>query len=245
MWNVHIQSFGLYQSINSVGEKLSEPANIIFNYQRQAVGYNGNEIELLTKYEYIDYDSKETIWNLEFSEFADKLSRKYLDKEGFVMFPQDLQKQNYHVFDIGAGSAFLMEFQGTEFREGIEVYRFSGDIEFDISDNYPEIEMPVYEQYYMTTFVEPQTGLEVSYEENFTDFVIVDNEKIPILVVSDETSDFSKDILVDSVKRQKKLFFIYEYIVTSFILLGISSTIFTIFYKQQSKKKLQRISQIF
>ena len=104
--------------------------------------------------------------------------------------------------------------------DGVTVYKFEGEEIFDVSDVYPDFSEQIWEQYRATNYIEPVTGMDVSFSEQFTDYALVDGKRIVVLDAWDEPTDFSEKTLLKQVKNLQSLYFMYENIIPTVIGLG-------------------------
>jgi len=218
------QNMGEIQFSEGVGEKLSEPITMVFDWNRKVIQSNGNEMTIQTKYEYRDIVTGEIFWITEFDENIDKISRKYLEKEGYFMWPNNVEKKDYNVYDIG-GTILHYSFEGVEMIEDMQVYKFVGKTTFDISDVYEEFDVQIFEDYSAINYIDPITGLEISFSEEFTDYAIIDGQKIIVLDASDSTTSHSQTMLIKQAKQTQSLYYVYK-IIIPFVFVIITIAIF-------------------
>jgi signal transduction histidine kinase len=238
VFEVSAENIGEIKIADEVGLPLSDPIKMVFVWNGNIVEQNGNLLNMQTTYSYKDILTDEILWEVILDETVEKHTRKYVDKPGYFMFPNDLEKKNYQVYDVG-GTVMNYDFIGVKEIDGLEVYEFSGKTTFDISDVYPDFGQQIFEDYSATNFIEPETGIEVSFIEEFTDYAIVDGQKIPILEAWDGPSEFSQKILIQKAQTQKIIHEFYHQIIPIVILIGtFSSTVFVIARsKYQTKEK--------
>lgn len=237
------QNIGKIQYRESLDEPLTEESRVIFNWYREIISENSQYYDVQTIYEAIDISTNESLWELVIDEKMNK-DRSYYDKPGYLTWPNNMIKKDYTVYDLG-GETLLYEFLGTEEMNGLEVYKYEGGTTFDISEEYPEFApYTVYEDYYSIDFVDPKTGIAVAYTEEFVDYVTIDGEKFPILIVSNEPNDFGEKKLIEEIKTFHNLLAIYHYGLP--ILVGIVSLsmFFVLNYKNREKEKSKEL-QVF
>lgn len=224
------ENIGVVQFANDLESGLTEPETTIFDWDRKIVEKNGNVYKILTTYRSFDIKTNEILWELEIPEYVNQITREYADKDGHFIWPTNLEKTSYDVYDLG-GSVLKYDFVGVEEIDGLEVYVYEGSTTFDISDEYPEfLPHAIYEDYYGIDYVEPVTGIAVSYFENFTDYAVIDGKRIPILVVDNWPNPFSQKVTVNQAKDILVLYSIYDYyipisigIVSGLVFLGVLS----------------------
>ena len=221
------RNVGTIQFADNIGDELSVPTKMVFEWDREIIEEKGPNVIIHTTYHYKDILTDETFWETMLEEEVVKSSRKYIDKSGYFMFPSNLEKRDYHVYDVG-GAVMKYSFEGVEKIQGIEVYKFSGKTTFDVSDVYPEFTEQIFEEYSATNYIDPITGIDVSFSEEFIDYAIRDGQKIVILYAIDDSTTFSETMLINNVKHIQTLYFVYYNlvpiifgIITSSIFIGI------------------------
>ncbi|WP_299292082.1 porin PorA family protein [Nitrosopumilus sp.] len=237
------ENFGYIQIAENVGDPLSEPIKMVFIWTSKVKETNGNYALMHTKYDYKDLLTEESLWVTEFDEPVNKVTREYLDKPGHFMFPTNLEQKNYEVYDVG-GAVMNYNFVGVTEIDGLEVYEFYGETTFDISDVYPDIGHTIYEDYSATNFIEPVTGIEVSFNEKFTDYAIIDGEKVVILDAYDSPTDFSQTIHVQKATSFKSLFNIYYNIIPIIIGVITASIATTLLIQSKVSKSKQEVVEL-
>lgn len=73
------------------------------------------------------------------------------------------------MYDVG-GSVMPYKFEGVDELDGLTVYKFSGTVTFDISSEYPDFNEEIFEDYSAVNYIDPITGIDVSFTEKFTDY---------------------------------------------------------------------------
>ncbi len=241
-FEISAENIGEIRLSDTVGVPLSDPIKMVFGWDTNVIKRTGNELLINTKYIYKDILTDEVLWVTVFDETVDKYTRQYTDKPGYFMFPHDLEKKDYLVYDVG-GAVVNYNFIGVTEIDGLEVYEFSGQTTFDVSNIYPDFEEQIFEDYSSTNFIEPTTGVDVSFNEKFTDYAIVDGQKVPILDAWDSPSEFSQKILIQKVRTMKIIHEIYHDVIPVVIIsiTGIVAvlTVFRTKFKTSKKEFTQ------
>ena len=154
-----------------------------------------------------------------FDERVDKNTREYIEKSGHFSFPPHVEKKDYTVYDIG-GIVMNYHFVEETVLDDVVVYVFEGEEVFDVSDVYPDFSEQIWEHYRATNHIEPVTGMDISFREQFTDYALVDGKRVVVLDAWDEPTYFSEKTLLKQVKNLKSLYFMYENIIPTIIGLG-------------------------
>ncbi|QDI88040.1 DUF3068 domain-containing protein [Candidatus Nitrosopumilus sp. SW] len=240
------ENVGMIQFADYIGGELSEPTKMLFQWDRDIVAKSGNELRVHTTYDYTDILTDESFWIVEFDEWVDKNTREYLEKDGRFTFPPHVEKRDYLVYDIG-GTVMEYHFVEEAVLDDVPVYKFEGEEIFDVSDAYPDFEEQIWEHYRATNYIEPITGLDVSFKEEFTDYALVDGERVVVLEAWDEPTDFSQKTLLGKAKNLKSLYFVYETIIPVVIGFGtFAGFILTMFAGRISKgeKEIVELKEI-
>ncbi len=237
------QNVGEIQFAEKIGMELSEPIKMMFVWTTNVIEENGDEIIFHTVYNYKDILTDESLWITEFDESVNKFTREYTDKEGYFMFPNNLKQQDYDVYDIG-GTVLHYNFIGVDEIDGLTVYKFSGQTTFDVSHIYPDFSEQIFEDYSAINYVEPVTGLEVASTEKFTDYTMINGEKVIILDAWDEPTSFSKHVLIQKAKGLKTLYEFYEFVIpTTLIIFTIVTCLLLLLYSK-TKKSQEKLEQL-
>ena len=234
------RNIGTIQFADNIGDELSDPIKIVFEWDREIIEEEGPNIIIHTTYHYKDILTDETFWKTMLKEEVVKSSRKYIDKPGYFMFPSNLEKKDYEVYDVG-GAVMKYSFEGIEEIQGIEVYKFSGKVTFDVSEIYPDFEEQIFEDYFAINHIDPITGIEMSFSEEFTDYAMIDGQKKVILHAVDETTLFSETMLANNVKHIQMLYFVYNNLVPFIFGIVTISVCIGIFLQSRVNEKRKEL----
>ena len=171
---------GTIRTTDDIETPLGDPVPINFVWTKYIEDSQDSIIDIVTTYRYSEKLTGDVLWEMSFEESFDRYTKKYVDKEGYFMFPQNLEKKSYFVYDVG-GAVLKHDFVKEHQVDGLTVYEFYGDTVFEVTELYPDYGTPVFEEYSARTFVEQQSGIELSFEESFTDYLILDEKKIVLL----------------------------------------------------------------
>ena len=237
------ENVGMIQFADTVGGELSEPTKMIFEWKRNVIEEDGGNAVVKTTYNYKDIVTDESFWITEFTENVDLSTRKYLDKTGHIMFPNYLEKKDYSVYDIG-GAVLDYKFEGVDEIDNLTVYKFTGKTTFDVSDVYPDFEHVIYEEYTATNFIEPTTGVEIAFYEQFTDYALIDGKKVIVLDAWDEPTSFSEITLIKRAKDLKTIYEIYNTVIPSIIIATTAIVLLAVGFQQRNKKSQEKITEL-
>ncbi len=219
-----------------IGEELSDPRKMVFDWQRNVLEKNGNEALIRTSYDYKDIITEESFWKFQMDEKIDIFSRGYIKKAGFFMFPIHLEKKDYQVYDVG-GEVLSYKFEGEEKINGLNVYKFAGQTTFDVSEMHPDLSQTVYEDYSAVNYIEPETGLEISFVEKFSDYILVEGEKVYVLSAWSKSTPFSENILTKKANQLITFHEIYEVFIPILMIVFIINSCLAIVVHSFYKKK--------
>ena len=239
------QYIGEVRYAGNIGGGLSDPviSNDFAKYE--IVNQNGNILEIETSYVVTNVITSETIGESENTYFVDANTRKHVDSnEWYFIFPPNVQKQNYVLFHPNMGVPDMFVYEGTKKINGVELYEFScestGDDFSQIYERFLQGEIAYADQTCITS-IEPVTGKTVEFTMAWDIYVIRNGERISIEVGEAETTEFSKNTLLQSALETKQLFFIYDFVVPVFLILVFVSVFFTIMYINKSRERGQII----
>lgn len=226
--------------VKNIGDKLSEPIISSDFLEYKIVNQNGNVLEIESYYITRDIITGETIYENYNTYYVDSSTRKHVDHdESYFIFPTNVQKQNYLLFDPNMEVLATFVFEGTKQIGDLDVYEFScesmGD---DFSQAWPEF-LPdiVYADQTCKTSIEPVTGKTLEFAITWDMYVIKDGKHVSVERGKAETTEFSERILMQSASDTKQLFYIYDYVVPTFLIIVLTSIFFAILSINKSREK--------
>lgn len=229
--------------VEIIGEKLppSVPSKDILEYK--VVNSKGNVLEILSTYTTFDAISGEKIYENSNTYFIDRVTRKHIsDKEYYFEFPINVKKQNYQLIDPNMEVPATFVFEGVKQVDDLEVYEFScKSTGADFSDAWPEFSPEkIYADQTCKTEIEPVTGRTISFSITWNMYAIHDGDQITIERGESKTTQFTERILLQIAKNTKQLFYIYDIVIPTFIII-ISIAIFFINRYNKSVKEKEKI----
>lgn len=238
------QYLGEVTHAENIGDGLSEP--IISNdfVEYKITSQDKNILEIESSYVTTNIITSETVYENESTYHVDANTRKHVDNnEWYFIFPPNVQKQDYMLFDPNIRVPATFVFEGIKEVGGVELYKFScksmgEDFSQEWQEFLPEI---VYGDQTCITSIEPVTGETVDFSMAWDMYVVRDGEHISIEMGEAETTEFSESTLLQSALETKRLFFIYDYVVPIFLILVLVSVFFTILYINKSRERGQII----
>ncbi len=109
---------------------------------------------------------------------------------------------------------------------------------------YPDFEEQIFEDYSATNFIEPITGIEVSFTEQFTDYAIINGQKVMLLDAWDGPSEFSQKILIQKAQSLKSLHEMYERAIPTAIIAVTISIGIIVLMSSKFKRKEEEITEL-
>ena len=215
------------------------PIPIYVIYKHEFVGEDNNVIEFLTSYTNYDTLTNEILWETTQSNFVDKKTGLFIEPSNtYFQFPRNTQKQNYlaYVYDNGDPQPFVFE-EETKL-DGLTVYRFSCKLSADLSmfyqEYYPE---KVFSDYECNAWIEPITGDQMKYEENWNDYILQNDTKIPVEITNTQTTEFTQHISIKNTLNKISLFALYEKLIPIIFSIAIAGSCFAVIIQINKKQK--------
>lgn len=235
---------GKVSSIKSLEDELPTPTPIYVNYVQRVIATDNDKLKVFSTFVSYSAVTNEIMWESNSTNFVDKNTGKYIDPpDTYFRFPSDTKKQNYLAYIYANGDPQPFVFEEAVNVNNLHTYKFSCHLIADLSDSYPEFSPhQVFSDYSCNVWIEPSTGDEVYYEENWTDYVIQDDgTKIPVSVGNTSTLKSTSDILVDKTNEKISLFYIYEKIIPLFFSLLTASVFGIVVVYQKQKQKIAEL----
>ena len=200
---------------------------------------NGSELTIYDHEFTSNWQTGEVIWETDDTATVDRHSRKSVDWDSYFLFPLDTQKQDY-TFGIFGDKPHTFSFVKSFELFDMEVYEFETVDTYDISGAYEKFpDEKILADQTTTYVVEPITGQIVSYTTFWQDYIETDNGRIIVSNGNADTSQYSKDILLNRALEIIKVYEIYDTVIPSGIIAA--TAVFAIlvfilerlFYKQK------------
>jgi len=239
-FEIHEERNGEKAFVENIGDPLPIPEQIRLTLTHRVTGSDGNILEIISIFRDFDIFTGEITWESDETFYVDKATRKHVgDKEGYFLFPHNTQKQDYvlhHPLVVASATFF---YEGTEFIDDLEVYIFScNSLDTDITSSFPQFAPEIiHSDNTCLAKIEPITGEVVYTRVTWDNYVIQDGLRIPISVGNSETTEYTQDIRVKTVKDRKELFQFYDSIVPTFMLVTLGGAFITSLYDKKLKTK--------
>lgn len=226
--------------VTHMGEKLSPPISSKDILEYNVINVDGDILEINSTYITYNTITGEQIYENSNMYFVDRITGKHIDdKEYYFKFPINVKKQNYLLIDPNVETPATFVFEEITHIDNLEVYVFScNSFGADFSDAWPEFSPEkIYADQTCKTTIEPITGKTIQFSLTWDMYAIQDGKHISVEQGESETTDFTERILLQSAKNAKQLFYIYDFLITIFIILIFTAIFFICLYNKRLSKK--------
>ena len=231
---------GIDAYVENIGEKLPDPVASKDILEYKVVEIKGNILEIISTYSTFDLVTGEQVYENTNTYFVDRTTRKHVEtEEWYFIFPYNVQKHDYLIIHPNMEVPATFVFEGTKHINDLEVYVFSCEtFADDFSDAWSEFApVNVYADQTCETSIEPITGKTIQFSITWDMYVIQNGLRSSIELGGSHTTDFTENILLQSAKDTKQLFYIYDFIIPIFITLIFIGIFFACLYNSKSKQK--------
>ncbi len=232
--------------LSSLGGSLSEPFGLRETLKENVINTNGGILEINSTILGKDPVTNNIVFYNAHTFFVDRATRKQQSTNEYFAFPPNVQKKDYDFFHpmIFAKTPFV--FNQTDNINGLEVYdfscRYSG---VDVSLSHPQFpSKKILSDGSCTIAVEPVTGIMVSFSKQWDDYFVNDGIRGADVEIGEKhTTDYSKNILVETAKSTKTLYYFLDLVFP--ILIGIVgiTILFVILLFDKTKNQAKIIIQ--
>lgn len=231
---------GKSSDVEKLGEKMPPYAPIYVSYVQQPRPFNATTLEVASTFTIIDALTDEKIWDSKRTNFVDKYTQKFLGFDNaYFHFPPNTLKQNYNVYLYADGRPQPFTFDQETSINDLKVYKFSCKLTADLSDTYPQFyPNKIFSDYTCSVWIEPTTGDEIFYQEQWKDYAIVNGTTIPVSMGMTHTIDFAKQLAIENVKNDLENYFVYDKVVPTFIIIVLAGACFGVIVYGKQKRKL-------
>src|SRR5579885_2143337 len=232
--------------LSSLGGSLSEPFGLRETLKENVINTNGGILEINSTILGKDPVTNNIVFYNAHTFFVDRATRKQQSTNEYFAFPPNVQKKDYDFFHpmIFAKTPFV--FNQTDNINGLEVYdfscRYSG---VDVYLSHPQFpSKKILSDGSCTIAVEPVTGIMVSFSKQWDDYFVNDGIRGADVEIGEKhTTDYSKNILVETAKSTKTLYYFLDLVFP--ILIGIVgiTILFVILLFDKTKNQAKIIIQ--
>lgn len=225
--------------VDAIGDKMPDPTTIYVIYNQQSSPVNSTTVQVNGSFNIYDAATDKKLWDSNSTNLVDKNTGKFIKPaNAYFRFPQNTQKQNYLVYLYSGLDAQPFTFQEATMIDGLKVYKFSCKLTSDLSDSYPQFQpKTILSDYTCSSWIEPTTGNEIYYQENWTDYTVQDGKKIPVAVGYTHTAQYAEKINVKEAKEKIYLFDVYGKIIPILFSVILASICIGIVAYQKQKQK--------
>jgi signal transduction histidine kinase len=233
---------GKFFIVDKLGDATMQYIPISVDYTQQVLPFNSTLLRVNS--DFVDYNAAthEKLWESKKTNFIYKDTGKYVNLDNaYLRFPLNTQKQNYNVYLYSSGDPQPFVFEETSLLDGMKVYKFSCKLTGDLSSSYPQFKPDVIlSDYSCNAWIEPTTGDEIFYTENWHDYTIKNNTKITISMGESRTSEFAKQLQIMAAKHELNTIYLSNVVIPTvlfFVLIGLVSSL--VLYQKQKQKIIE------
>ena len=232
--------------LNTLGGNLSEPFGIRETLRENAVNITGNILEINSTVLGTDPITNKIVFDDTHTFFVDRSTEKHQSMNEYFIFPPNVQKENYDFFHPMIFSETPFIFDREDNIDGLDVYDFSCKYSgVDVSSDHPQFSSKkILSDGSCTISVEPVTGIMVSFSKEWNDY-FVDNgvRGADVEIGEKHTTDYSKNILVNTAKSTKTLYYFLDLVFPSLIVVVGVSILFVALLFDKTKNQAKIIIQ--
>ena len=229
--------------LDYLGGNLSEPFGIRETMMEKVLGKNGGILEINSTITGKDPITNKIVFYNAHTFFVDRETRKLQSTNEYFTFPPNVQKKDYDFFHPMIFSKTPFIFEKTDSINGLRVYDFSCKYSgVDVSSSHPQFSSRrILSDGSCSVSVEPTSGITVSFSKQWDDYFVNDGSRGADVEIGEKhTTDYSKDILVETAKSTKTLYYFLDYVFPSFIVI-VGVSILSVIYLFDKTKNQARI----
>ena len=233
--------------VEKLGDKMPPYSPIYVSYVQQPKPFNSTALEVSSTFTTFDALTNEKLWDSKRINFVDKQTGQFLGFDNaYFRFPPNTQKQNYDVYLYADGRPQPFVFDQETSIDDIKVYKFSCKLTADLSDTYPQFyPNKIMSNYTCSAWIEPTTGDEILYQEQWEDYATVNDTKIPVSMGMTHTIDFAKELAIENVKTDIANDFVYDVVIPIFIIIILAGACIGVtMYGRQQKKLVEALKEL-
>ena len=237
---------GQDQVLSSLGGNLSEPFGIRETLRENVINVTGNILEINSTILGRDPMTNKIVFDDTHTFFVDRTTEKHQSMNGYFTFPPNVQKIDYDFFHPMIFSETPFVFEKEDNVNGLDVYDFSCKYSgVDVSSDHPEfLSKKILSDGGCTISVEPVTGTMVSFSKYWDDYFVNDGIRGADVEIGEKhTTEYSKDILVNTAKSAKTLYYFLDLVFPTLIALIGISILFVILLFDKTKNQTKIIIQ--
>ncbi|MGI0102416.1 MAG: porin PorA family protein [Nitrosotalea sp.] len=232
--------------LNSLVGNLSEPFGIRETLRENVVNVTGNILEINSTILGKDPVTNKIVFDDTHTFFVDRTTEKIQSTNEYFTFPPNVQKKDYDFFHPMIFSETPFVFDREDNINGLDVYDFSCKYSgVDVSSDHPQFSSKkILSDGSCTISVEPVTGIMVSFSKEWDDYFVNDGIRGAQVEIGEKhTTDYSKNILVNTAKSTKTLYYFLDFVFPSLIALIGVAILFVILLFDKTKNQAKIILQ--
>ena len=237
---------GQDRELSSLGGNLSEPFGIRETLRNSAINVTGNILEINSTVIGEDPVTGKIVFDNAHTFFVDRTTRKHQSMNEYFAFPPNVQKINYDFFHPMIFSKTPFVFDREDNIDGLDVYDFSCKYSrVDVSSGHPEFSSKkILSDGSCAIAVEPVTGIMVSFSKKWDDYFVNDGIRGAQVEIGEKhTTEYSKNILVNTAKSTKTLYYFLDIVFPSLIAVIGVAILFVVLLFDKTKNQAKIILQ--
>ena len=232
--------------LHSIGGNLSEPFGIRETLRENVINVTGDILSINSTILGKDPVTNEIVFDNTHTFFVDRATRMHQSMNEYFTFPHNVQKVDYDFFHPMIFSKTPFVFEKEDHIYGLDVYDFSckyGGV--DVSSDHPEFpSKKILSDGGCTISVEPVTGTTVSFSKYWDDYFVNDGIRGATVEMGEKhTTEYSENILVNTAKSTKTLYFFLDLVFPSLIVMVGIAILFVILLFDKIKNQAKIILQ--
>ena len=218
--------------VREIGEPLPESIKTQDLIRQKVIKINGDELKISSVLTTYDLFTQEIIFKSDSIFQVNKKTRMHSNTDENFMFPNYVEKKDYEFIHPLIYFPTTFVFEGEEKIDGINTYVFScNPVLDDISDSYPQFNKVILSNSTCRTMVDPITGTEIWFTKIWHDYHESNGQIFSVDKGSSATSEFTKILMIDSLKDKHQLYTIYDSVIPSIlVILMVFILVITISY---------------
>jgi len=214
------ERLGSDRIVSEIGEPLPEPIKTQDVIHQKVSKVNGDELEISSVLTTYDLFTQKIIFQSDSVFHVNKKTRMHSNTDQNFMFPNYVEKRNYEFIHPLIYFPTTFVFEREDQIDGINTYVFScNPVHDDISDSYPQFNKVILSDSTCKTMVDPITGTEIWFTKSWHDYHVSDGQIFSVDKGASATSEYTKILVIDSLKEKHQLYAIFDSIIPSILII--------------------------
>ncbi|HJT09719.1 MAG TPA: porin PorA family protein [Candidatus Nitrosotalea sp.] len=230
--------------LNSPSGNLSAPFGIRETLRENVINTTGDILEINSTILGKDPVTNNIVFYNAHTFFVDRTTRKIQPSNEYFTFPANVQKNDYVFFHPMIFSKTPFVFDKIDYINGLEVYDFSCKYnEVDVSSSHPQFpSSKILSDGGCRVSVEPATGITVFFSKQWDDYFVNNGVKGADVEIGEKhTTAYSENILVDTAKSTKTLYYFLDLVFPSLIATVGITILFVVLLFDKTKNQAKII----